>query len=74
MSPGGTAAARKIDNGGSGAVGSSGVAEVSGDGQDSEAEALRAWARAQAESFPPWSEQQWKDINAVLGYKLRERE
>lgn len=33
---------------------------------------LREWARAQAREAPPWSDAQWRSINAALGYKLKE--
>jgi len=54
------------------------VAEVA-DGQGSEpgdsgaegAEELRAWALALVETFPPWSDDQWRDINVGLGYRLK---
>jgi hypothetical protein len=42
------------------------------DGADAErVERLRAWARAWVEQSPPWSERQWKEVNAVLGYRLK---
>jgi hypothetical protein len=32
-----------------------------------------AWARARvwAASFPPWSDEQWREINIGLGYRLK---
>lgn len=78
LSPGGTLPASKITNSGSGADSSSSPGGVSGSGQDSgmvnRAERLRAWARAVAASFPPWSDEQWQEVNAALGYRLRRRE
>ena len=35
---------------------------------------LRAWARAWAESFPPWSDAQWREMNYTLGYRLKEED
>lgn len=35
---------------------------------------LAAWARAWAESFPPWSDERWARNNAALGYRLRPAE
>lgn len=78
LRPGGTAAARKItDNGPGSVVSSSAAVEASDGGQLAEAvrvERLRAWARGVVASFPPWSEQQWREVNAALGYRLKERE
>ena len=34
-------------------------------------EELRAWARAWVETFPPWSDEQWREINIGLGYRLK---
>ena len=82
LSPSGTAAARKIDNGGAECGGSSAEAEVTGGQVESEAdceevervERRRAWARELVKSFPPWSEQQFREASAALGYRLKERE
>jgi hypothetical protein len=30
---------------------------------------LRLWARAWAESFPAWSDERWRRVNAGLGYR-----
>lgn len=77
LSPGGTFPARKITKSGPGAGSSSSPGGVSVD-QDAEAaarvERLRVWARGVAASFPPWSDGQWQEVNAALGYRLRRRE
>jgi hypothetical protein len=76
LSPGGTAAARKIDNGGPEAGGSSSPVADSERDQDSETgrreEELRAWALAWAEDSTPWSAQKWKRVNNQLGYRLND--
>lgn len=37
-------------------------------------EALRAWAREWARRLPPWSDEQWHQINAGLGYRVTSRQ
>lgn len=37
-------------------------------------EALREWAREWARRLPSWSEEQWRQINAGLGYRVTSRQ
>src|SRR2546427_7272741 len=37
-------------------------------------EALRQWAREWARRLPPWSDEQWRQINAGLGYRVTPRQ
>ncbi|MBS2964296.1 hypothetical protein KGA66_14645, partial [Actinocrinis puniceicyclus] len=34
---------------------------------------VRAWAREWAKRLPHWSDEQWRSINAGLGYRVRTR-
>lgn len=83
LSPRGTVAARKITNAPAAAAdsepGETGAGDGAGESESSRREAerverLRAWARAQVEQSPPWSERQWREVNAVLGYRLAKPE
>lgn len=38
------------------------------------AERRRAWARGVVKDFPPWSDQQFREASAALGYRLKQRE
>ena len=38
---------------------------------DKGSEDLKAWARRWVDSSPPWSDKQWREINAALGYRLK---
>jgi hypothetical protein len=42
-------------------------------GGDEETAAVRAWAREWARRLPHWSDEQWRSINAGLGYRVRSR-
>lgn len=33
---------------------------------------VQEWARAWAQRFPAWSDEQWRQANAALGYRLAE--
>ena len=37
-------------------------------------EALREWACEWARRLPPWSDEQWRQINAGLGYQVTVRQ
>jgi hypothetical protein len=59
--------AAKADGGG-------GLCEsVPDDAEDEETAAVRAWAREWARRLPRWSDEQWRYINAGLGYRARTR-
>jgi hypothetical protein len=41
--------------------------------EDEEEDPVEAWAREWARRLPRWSDEQWRHINAGLGYRVRER-
>jgi hypothetical protein len=51
------------------AGGQQGEAAPDNDGEDKETAAARAWARR----LPRWADEQWRSINAALGYLVCER-
>jgi len=60
------------DRGGPGQVTDS--SSETGVEDDEDSEDLKAWARRWVDSFPPWSDEQWREINAALGYRLKHKD
>lgn len=46
---------------------------VPDDHEGGDVDEVRAWAREWAKRLPDWSDEQWRRINAGLGYRVRTR-